>query len=127
MKINEVWGTLIDFDPVKNPHLHDLEVAAKSGSLSENDVKQFKSLLNSHKNDYIRLYHGTAASHDVLQHGLLPTSTTRKKSLQSGDGYVYLGARVSLNLRPIDCYIPMKNNSKIVSIGIDSGATAPYL
>lgn len=40
--------------------------------------------------DYFALYHGTTVKHNIMMEGLLPTSNSRKKSLQSANGYVCL-------------------------------------
>jgi len=40
--------------------------------------------------DYFALYHGTTYRHNIMMDGLLPTCASRKKSLQSSHGYVYL-------------------------------------
>lgn len=79
-----------DFNPAVSTKLFDLDVAAHNGTLDPDDKKAFASFLRDHPNDFIRLYHGTAAKHEVMAKGLLPTSTNRRLSLQSGSGYVYL-------------------------------------
>lgn len=45
---------------------------------------------------FITLYHGTSPNIDVLSEGLLATSGSRKKSLQSSEGYVYLSIYPSM-------------------------------
>ncbi len=63
-------------------------------NLSPERVKAFKSFLSMYNNIYldnlIRLYHGTSAKHNILEEGLKPTCNSRKKSMQSTNGYVYL-------------------------------------
>lgn len=53
-------------------------------------VKNLVSWLKQDPNRFVRLYHGTAAKHNVMVEGLLPTSGSRRNSLHSGSGYVYL-------------------------------------
>ena len=55
-----------------------------------------KNWLREHKDDYVRLYHGTSISYDIPYQGLLPTSARRRKSYQSESGYVYLSVWPSL-------------------------------
>lgn len=83
------WSPL-DFNPAVTRQLFDLDVAAGNGSLDPKKHQEFRRFLHQHRNDYLRLYHGTASKHDVPGRGLLPTSATRRLSLQSGSGYVYL-------------------------------------
>jgi hypothetical protein len=81
------------------------------GSPSAHEVRAFASWLRSRPNDFVRLYHGTAAVHPVLEQGLLPATATRRNSLQSSSGFVCLsvfpglahdfGAQAALN-RPAD-------------------------
>jgi hypothetical protein len=54
------------------------------------EVGQFAKWLGTNRDTVVRLYHGTAAEHDVVGKGLLPTSRTRRRSYQSTSGYVYL-------------------------------------
>lgn len=81
------------------------------GDPSPAEVKAFSSWLRSRPNEFVRLYHGTAAANPIWEEGLLPTSLTRRNSIQSGSGFVYLsvfpgmafdfGRYASLN-RPAD-------------------------
>lgn len=59
---------------------------------SVSDIKAFDTWLNEHREDYIRLYHGTSAANvsDIEKNGIKVTTTTRRKSYQSESGYVYL-------------------------------------
>jgi GNAT superfamily N-acetyltransferase len=78
------WGDAIDFSEDSN--WHDLFY----GTPTPKRMKELKSFLRQDPNRFVRLYHGTDASHPVMEEGLLPTSAGRKKSLQSTPGYVYL-------------------------------------
>jgi len=88
--VSESFGTVINFDPQVNTMLFDLDVKAHSGTITPQEIKAFASFLNSHKMDFIRMYHGTSSAHDIMGKGLLPTSASRAKSIQSTAGYVYL-------------------------------------
>lgn len=76
----------IDFS--QEPYWHSLFY----GTPSEDDPKiaELERWLKEHKNDFVRLYHGTSADHRVMEKGLLPTCHSRKHSLQSRNGYVSL-------------------------------------
>lgn len=45
-----------------------------------------------HKPKFVKMYHATDSSLDIESMGLLPTSTTRRRSYQSTSGYVYLAS-----------------------------------
>lgn len=62
------------------------------GAIDVNDpnIKELDQWLRNHRNDFVRLYHGTAKEHPVMEQGLLPTSANRRNSLQSRSGYVSL-------------------------------------
>lgn len=54
-------------------------------------VREFARWLRKNRNTEITLFHGTAAKLPILEQGLLPTSAVRRRrSYQSGSGYVYL-------------------------------------
>jgi hypothetical protein len=90
-RLIESFGKVFNFDPqLGDKTLFDLDVKARNGSLTQDDLKSFRALLNRDKNAFVRMYHGTSSSHDVLGKGLLPTSPNRSKSLQSAAGYVYV-------------------------------------
>lgn len=59
-------------------------------SPDESDIERFKKWLFRHRDDYVRLYHGTSSSIPVKEEGLKRTSAKTKKSMQSETGYVYL-------------------------------------
>lgn len=76
-------------------------------------VKEFSSWLKSDPNRFLTLYHGTDATLPIMRQGLLPTSSSRRRSLQSAAGYVYLSVypnmayefgRLGCPLRPIVVY-----------------------
>lgn len=58
------------------------------------EMRKLNRWLNARKTDNTKksmiLYHGTSADIDVMHQGLLQTSAKRRRSLQSGSGYVYL-------------------------------------
>ena len=56
----------------------------------DGDVDGFNSWLDEHKEDFVRLYHGTGGNIDVANQGLLKTTKKRRRSYQSTPGYVYL-------------------------------------
>lgn len=90
-EITESFGNVIDFNPNGGDEtLFRLDMKAHNGTITDAEIKQFASFLNAHKMDFIRMYHGTSAKHDVFGKGLLATSAGRSRSLQSGTGYVYL-------------------------------------
>lgn len=55
-------------------------------------LREFRVWLRRNRTEEITLFHGTAAAHKVQEQGLLPTTRgpTRRRSLQSAPGYVYL-------------------------------------
>ena len=55
-------------------------------------AKDFARWLAHNKNAFVKLYHGTWAGHDVMSQGLKPTTTARRNSYQSSNGYVCLSA-----------------------------------
>ena len=91
MRYQEIFeAQVIDFNPQVTRQLFDLDLAGSRGALPEKLHKAFRQFLFANKNTTIRLYHGTSMKHDVANQGLLPTSSRRRLSLQSGSGYVYL-------------------------------------
>ena len=50
----------------------------------------FSKWLRQHREDYVRLYHGTDSEIPILKDGLKKTSIRTKKSMQSATGFVYL-------------------------------------
>lgn len=54
------------------------------------DLFRFARWLRQNKEMEIHLFHGTSTEVPVMERGLLPTSSRRRRSLQSGSGYVYL-------------------------------------
>lgn len=59
-------------------------------SYNQESINEFNQWLKAHKDDYVRLYHGTGARHNIKEEGLLKTSKRRRNSYQSENGYVYL-------------------------------------
>lgn len=53
-------------------------------------MKELASFIRGKGNDWVSLYHGTSSEHPIMTKGLLPTSNSRRKSLQSANGYVCL-------------------------------------
>lgn len=60
------------------------------GRQNREDLAALQAFLDANPNRLIRLYHGTAAKHPVTEKGLLPTTATRRNSLQSASGFVCL-------------------------------------
>jgi hypothetical protein len=82
--LQTAYGGTINF--ATDPQWHDVFY----GRPTPERIKELGRFLRTDPNRFVRLYHGTDASLPVLEKGLLPTSTTRRRSLQSGNGYVYL-------------------------------------
>lgn len=61
-----------------------------NGEYNKKLVDEFNRWLRRHKEDYIRLYHGTSENNPIMDKGILTTYPKRKKSFQSEYGYVYL-------------------------------------
>lgn len=53
-------------------------------------VKDLERWLKDSPTTLIRMYHGTGEEFDIEHQGLLPTTSRRRNSYQSGSGYVYL-------------------------------------
>lgn len=62
----------------------------KTPAPDDKRVREFRIWLHRNKMTEIVLFHGTDASLPIMEKGLLPTSTKRRRSFQSGNGYVYL-------------------------------------
>jgi hypothetical protein len=82
-------SSTIDF--AKDEEFHQLIY----GNPTETELIEFNRLLNRWKKDiytpkFVKLYHGTAADHDIENEGLKRTSRKTQRSLQSGSGFVYL-------------------------------------
>jgi hypothetical protein len=60
------------------------------------EIRAFGAWLRGRPQDFVRLYHGTWAGHDVSGEGLRPTSSKRRNSLASSNGYVHLAVHASL-------------------------------
>lgn len=93
--VNEVLRSLLRED-TEEIHLKD-DPRWKGLFYSSHDrqdpklLKSLKAFLKENKYARIVLYHGTSAKNEILPYkGLLPTSAKRRKSLQSGSGFVYL-------------------------------------
>lgn len=78
------WAGAVDFS--EDPEWYDLFY----GKPTPERVKELARFLRNDPNRFITLYHGTDANLPIMQKGLLPTSATRRRSLQSSPGYVYL-------------------------------------
>ena len=87
-----------DSDVVNGHRVYDLlndkdtekYFASYSEGYGKELVGEFNKWLKTHKEDYVRLYHGTGARHDILGKGILKTTMRRRNSIQSESGYVYL-------------------------------------
>lgn len=60
------------------------------GQPTPQEIRAFSSWLRSRPNDFVRLYHGTAAVNPIHGEGILPATSSRRNSLQSASGYVCL-------------------------------------
>jgi len=76
-------------------------------------LKELRAFLKQEPDRFFRLYHGTSAEHPILEDGLLPTSSRRRRSLSSSAGFVYLSVfpgmaedfgRMGAPGRPIQVY-----------------------
>ena len=68
----------------------ELDRYLRNNNVTSEDVNQFQRWLNRNKENYVRLYHGTASNNPISEQGILRTTANRKKSYQSESGYVYL-------------------------------------
>ena len=60
-------------------------------SLNPTELKKWiKNHSNIYQENFVIMYHGTSTSHNIKEQGLLKTSNSRKKSIQSQPGFVYL-------------------------------------
>lgn len=66
---------------------------------------------------HVKLYHGTHPDHQILQQGLLPTSSSRRLSLQSASGYVYLATTPEMAKQFGDIGNGI-NNSKVYEVTV---------
>lgn len=73
-------------DMAANPDFHHLFY----GNPSDRDVKWLAQWLKSNPDTEVQLYHGSAAINPIAVDGLKKTSATRRNSLQSSSGFVYL-------------------------------------
>lgn len=60
------------------------------GSRSREEVRRLNAFLRDNPDRFIRLFHGTRVVHPVMEKGLLPTTTNRRNSYQSANGFVCL-------------------------------------
>lgn len=76
------------FDFSKDARFHHIFY----GNPTPQQVADFSSWLRARPNAFVRLYHGAPAGLNIEDEGLLPTSLSRRNSLQSTSGFVYLSA-----------------------------------
>lgn len=82
---SQSWGCdVVDF--AMDPRWH----TCFFGQPTEKDIKDLRAFLRQDPERMVRLYHGTSADLPIMEEGLLPTSSTRRHSLASSSGYVYL-------------------------------------
>lgn len=83
-KVWKMWG-----DSELSNYLYKFN---PDGTVQTHIVKCFNDWLKEHKDDYVRLYHGTSSSNreSVLKKGILRTTKRRRKSYQSSSGFAYL-------------------------------------
>lgn len=60
------------------------------GEIDPKRLRQFSRWLRENRQTQVVLFHGTSKRLPIMEKGLLPTSSRRRKSLQSTPGYVYL-------------------------------------
>lgn len=99
-KFEEFINELYDSNVVNGRKVFDLledEETSKfftsfngDGEYDRKLVSEFNRWLRRHKEDYVRLYHGTSSKHDILGQGILKTTKRRRNSVQSESGFVYL-------------------------------------
>jgi len=78
-------------DTVINPLTDDfLEKFMYIDNPTDKELASINKYLKSHKLDNIVLYHGTHPDNNILDEGLLKTTTNRRLSRQSSSGFVYL-------------------------------------
>ena len=86
-----------------------------------NDVKTINKFIKDKSDIYvqnhIKLYHGTHPNHPIKEQGLLPTSSTRRLSLQSASGYVYLATTPEMAKQFGDIGNGI-NNSKVYEVTV---------
>lgn len=80
------------FDFSRDPMFHDWIYGGANHADRADRVKAFNQWLREHRDSFVRLYHGSSAhlTSVIREQGLRPTSTTRRNSLQSSNGYVSL-------------------------------------
>jgi hypothetical protein len=59
-------------------------------NFSEKEFKEFSKFLNTHKEDYVLMYHGTSCDIPIEEEGIKKTTGKTKRSLQSQPDFVYL-------------------------------------
>ncbi|MDR2684864.1 MAG: hypothetical protein LBB53_05750, partial [Prevotellaceae bacterium] len=87
LTVKDINGTHKVIDLNNTP---ELQKYLLNKDVTPEDVKEFQRWLKGHREDYVRLYHGTASSNPITEKGILRTGQKRRKSLQSESGYVYL-------------------------------------
>jgi len=117
--LTESFGTVLNFDPMIDDSLFNLDRKAAMGTIHPSELKAFAKMLRSHKMDYIRMYHATSHQHDVMGKGLLPTSASRAKSIQSTHGFVYLSYDPNRAINFARMAYAGNSNTKIVVYAVD--------
>lgn len=86
-----------ELNSYKEPNVFEISKDEEISVFFENDmfydrklVDDFNKWLRKHREDYLRLYHGTGSRHKILEKGILTTTIKRRTSYQSENGYVYL-------------------------------------
>ncbi len=112
LEVNDINGTHKVIDLNNTP---ELEKYLQSSNPTKAEIKEFQKWLNEHKDDYVRLYHGTSSANPIQEKGLLKTANNRRKSLQSGSGYVYL----SRNPKDARFFGEMNNSDSTIVYAVD--------
>ena len=84
-KVFKLWGETELSRFLYNPENPDAVT-------SPENIKLFNKWLKEHKEDYVRLYHGTSSVNreSIQKVGIQKTNNTNRKSYQSEPGFVYL-------------------------------------
>ena len=85
--VSDINGTHRVYDLKEVP---ELKSALFNDEPTRDDITSLNKWLRQHRDDYVRLYHGTSSELPITDKGLLKTSVKRKRSLQSEPVFVYL-------------------------------------
>lgn len=83
--------SVIDWSPLVNNQLFDLDIAASGNNLKPEKLAEFQRFLKENRNKVVRLYHATDEKIPILKEGLKPTGKKTATSLGTSFGRVSLG------------------------------------